>query len=91
MAVEAKQKESAVEKYLVKRVKAQRGRCIKLYMRGWPDRLCVLPGAIYFVETKRPKRGRYEPLQLHMHRVIRRLGHNVYVCKTKGEVDALFE
>ena len=88
---ERKQLENAVERHLTKRVKQARGRCIKQYMRGWPDRLCVLPGRIFFVETKRPKGGRYQPLQLYMHRMIRRMGHAVYLCKTKGEVDEIFE
>lgn len=84
-------KESSVEGYLVERVKRMRGRTIKLYMRGWPDRLVVLPGRLFFVETKRPKGGRYEPLQLRMHMVIRRLGHAVYVPNTKALVDLLLD
>jgi hypothetical protein len=65
------------------------GRTVKLRMRGWPDRLVLLLGRIFFVETKRPKGGRYEPLQLRIHKVIRRLGHTVHVASTKAMVDQL--
>ena len=56
-------------------------------MRGWPDRLVVLPHVLKFVETKRPKKGRYEPLQKHIHKFLADLGHEVRIIKTKNEVD----
>lgn len=80
--------EAAIESYLLRRVRELRGRTIKLYMRGWPDRLVVLPGWIGFVETKRPVGGRYEALQLRMQQVIRKLGHTSTVLRTHSEVDA---
>lgn len=86
----ANYRESVVEKYLNEQVKARRGRTVKLRMRGWPDRLVLLPRVpIFLVETKRPKGSRYEPLQLRIHTVIRNMGHTVHVAHTKEQVDQL--
>jgi hypothetical protein len=84
--------ESAIEAHLTRRVKALRGRAPKMqYVRGWPDRLVALPGALFFVETKRPKGGRYEPLQQYIHRKLRDMGHTVLILNTKAKVDDVFD
>lgn len=83
-------RESSIESHLVLRCKQARGECVKQYRRGWPDRLCVLPGRMFFVETKKPKGSRFEALQLRTHAKIRKMGHTVYVAYTRDEVDALF-
>lgn len=82
-------KENTVERHLVKRVRAMRGRAVKLSrVRGWPDRIILLHGVpVHFVETKRPKGGRFEPLQLRVHQLIRDMGHTVVVLYTKDQVD----
>lgn len=83
--------EDTVEAYLVAGVKRLRGLCIKLpalWYSGIPDRLVLLPGGrICFVELKRPKGGKYEPLQLRWHSKLRQLGFTVHVCRTKEQVD----
>ncbi len=82
--------EDAVENHLVRRVKALRGECPKLYVRRWPDRAVYLPGGVHALcETKRPKGGRYQPGQLRQHARLRKLGHLVYVCHTKALVDQM--
>ena len=59
--------EKEIEKKLVDLVKKYGGRCEKLVnvgFAGFPDRSVLLPGGlIIFVETKRPKGGRYSALQ----------------------------
>ena len=59
--------EKDIETKLVKLVKRHGGLCLKWVCPGWlgvPDRLCLLPGGrIYFVETKRPKGGKYSKMQ----------------------------
>lgn len=59
--------EKDIEAKLVKLVKRHGGLCLKWVCPGWlgvPDRLCLLPGGrIYFVETKRPKGGKYSKMQ----------------------------
>lgn len=74
----------------MKEVKRLGGSAPKLQLlTGWPDRLVLLPhGGMFFVETKRPKGGKFEPLQPQVHAALRKLGFRVYVCKTKEEVDA---
>lgn len=81
--------EATVENHLVKRVKELRGLCLKvLFIRGFPDRIVLLPGArILFFELKRPVGGQFEPLQLRWHGKLRALGFVVFVCRTKEEVD----
>lgn len=49
---------------------------------GWPDRLILGPHAvIFFIEFKRPGE-KPEPLQKHIHKLLRKLGFKVYVCTT---------
>jgi hypothetical protein len=80
--------EDVIERHLLKRVKELKGITFKMMlMRGWPDRLVLLPGRWCFMELKRPKGGRFEPLQLRMHDKLRARGFMVFVCKTKEEVD----
>ena len=61
------QLEKEIEQKLVALVKKHGGRCEKWVCPGWggvPDRIVILPGGkVMFVETKRPKGGRYSALQ----------------------------
>lgn len=76
-----------------RRVLALRGQCIKLNplgLRGIPDRLVLLPGGVVlFVELKRPKGYKYEPLQLRWHDKLRKLGFTVLVINTKEAIEEL--
>jgi len=60
--------EEKLEDLLVEEIERIGGLCIKLEVkgdRGWPDRLCILPGGLtVFVEVKRPDgKGRVARLQ----------------------------
>ena len=59
--------EKEIERKLVDLVRKYGGRCEKLVnvgFSGFPDRSLLFPGGrIIFVETKRPKGGRYSALQ----------------------------
>ena len=61
------QLEKDIEKKLRQLVERRGGLCLKWVCPGWvgvPDRLVLLPGGrIHFVETKRPKGGRYSAMQ----------------------------
>lgn len=85
--------EDTVEEYLRKRVEALRGKALKMMgLTGWPDRLVLLPGGVVvFVELKRPKGGKFEPMQPHVLRWLKNAGFNVYVIRTKEQVDAMLE
>ena len=59
--------------------------------RGFPDRTVIGKGKlIFFVELKRlgekPK-----PHQLFWHRLLRKLGFNVYVCDNKEDAIKIFK
>ena len=59
-----------------------RGKCLKFVCPGWrgvPDRILLFPGGrVYFVETKRPKGGKVEPLQTWWKRQLEGLGFTVW-------------
>lgn len=85
--------EKEVEKYLVRRVEALGGRCLKWTSpgtTGLPDRIVLLPrGRIIFVELKRPKGSRVEALQRYWQRVLRGLGFRHYITYTRHAIDAM--
>lgn len=58
------------------------GLCLKWVCPGWsgvPDRILLLPGGkIYFVELKRPKGGKVDPLQTWWKRRLENLGFTVW-------------
>jgi hypothetical protein len=85
------ERESAIEKYLVNAIEVLGGRCYKFGVvgrRGYPDRLCKLPGgSAFMVETKRPKKGRLAELQKVRHEELRGIGWRVYVAKDREEID----
>ncbi len=70
------------------------GICLKLEVRGrrgWPDRICVVPGAMFFVEVKRPVGGRLSELQKLRIRELERLGVKVFIVSTRSRVDDLIK
>lgn len=85
-------REASVEDYLVERVEAAGGLCIKFIdaaQRGAPDRLVILPGRpTFFVELKRPVRGRLEDHQKRYHQRLRDRGQRVWTLWSKADVDA---
>lgn len=84
--------ELEVEKHLRDEVKKRRGICIKMDPNrtvGIPDRLCILPGAMFFVELKRGKAGRIRETQTPMIKRLTDMGHTVHILRTKDEIDSL--
>lgn len=82
--------ERDIERYLFKKVKREKGMCIKLNpvgMSGLPDRVVLLPlGKIFFIELKAPKQ-KPRPLQEIFLRTLRELGFLTYVIDSKDKVD----
>ncbi len=83
-------RESKIEKKLVMATKAMGGIAPKFTSPGFdgmPDRLVLLPGGrMCFAELKAPgKKAR--PLQMARHRLLRRLGFEVYVIDGIEQID----
>ena len=66
------------------------GKCLKWVCPGWrgvPDRILLLPGGrVQFVELKRPKGGKVEPLQVWWKRQLEVLGFTVWHVHTVEEL-----
>ena len=85
------QAEKAVEQYLMRKVKAHGGMCIKLTgVNGVPDRLVILQGIVAFAELKAPN-GRISAIQEVMHKRLKKLGFRVSVLFNFEQVDKFME
>lgn len=88
--------ESALENYVVKKIRSAGGRAFKWVcpgMTGAPDRICVFPGGrIIFIELKRPglKDGRSDR-QKKVCRLLTGLGCDVRRIGEKEELLALLK
>ena len=84
--------EKDIEWYLVKRVKALGGIAYKFtspQRRSVPDRLCLLPGGVFFfVELKAPGK-KPTPQQEREHLRIKALGIPCHVADNKEHVDTI--
>lgn len=85
------QLEKDIEKKLRQIVERHGGRCLKWTCPGWsgvPDRIILLPGGrVMFVETKRPKGGKYSALQDKWRDWLHALGFHYYRIKNRPELD----
>ena len=84
--------EKTLEHKFVTEVKRVGGLALKFLSPGFdgvPDRLVLLPGGrLGFVEVKAPGK-RPRPLQLARHRLLRRLGFNVYVLDDERQIGGI--
>lgn len=73
--------EKEIERFLVDRIKALGGLCLKFESPGYtgvPDRMILLPGGcVSFVELKQPGK-RERPRQVIVQKRLRELGFTVY-------------
>ena len=87
-------REKAIEKKLVQAVKTTGGIAPKFVSPGFdgmPDRIVLLPGGhMAFVETKAPG-DKPRPLQLARHRLLRKLGFNVYVLDGEQQIGEIID
>ncbi len=85
-------RESAIENYLVKRVKNLNGEIRKVSWvgrRGAPDRVVMLPGGtLIWFELKRPG-GKPEAHQEREHARLRAMGQHVVVADSTEIIDAV--
>lgn len=84
--------EREIEKYLVYKISKLGGKAYKFSSpsnRAVPDRLCVIPGDIFFVELKAT--GKVPtPLQGKIHKTLRGLRAEVFVVDSKEQVDIIY-
>jgi hypothetical protein len=85
-------REKVIEQKLVKAVRAAGGIAPKLASPGFdgmPDRMVLMPGGrIGFVEVKAPGE-KPRPLQSSRHRLLRRLGFDVYVLDNAEQIETI--
>lgn len=84
--------EKYLERELVKRIELFGGKCIKLIpfnSDGIPDRLCLLPGGIIFFAELKSAGQKPRKLQLYWHRVLTKLGFNVYVIDSYEKLNSI--
>lgn len=87
-------REKIIEQKLVTAVKKHGGICPKFTSSGFdgmPDRLLLLPhGRFAFVEVKAPGE-KPRPLQLARHRILSRLGFQVYVLDSEEQIGGIID
>lgn len=100
---DAEVRESVIEDYLLRRLRSlgHRRTLVKKISgpgwRGWPDRMVLYDddaqdyGCTHWIELKRPKGGKFEPLQERRHEKLRGMGFVVRVLNTKAKVDGYID
>ena len=87
-------REKTIEQKFVAAVKAAGGLALKFTSPGFdgvPDRLALLPGGkVAFVEVKAPGE-KPRPLQLARHRLLRRLGFQVYMLDEESQIGGIVD
>ena len=87
-------REKNIEQKFVHSVKAAGGIAPKLVSPGFdgmPDRMVLMPeGRIAFVEVKAPGE-KPRPLQLARHRLLSRLGFQVYVLDREEQIETIIQ
>ena len=86
--------ERAIERYLTDRVRDMGGVCLKYSnpgMAGYPDRVCLLPGGVTVWVELKSRDGRLSGIQRIRIAGMRRMGHTVYVCRSRADVDSVLD
>lgn len=87
-------REKTIEQKFRAAVRAAGGMAVKFTspgLDGMPDRLVLLPGGrMAFVEVKAPGK-KPRPLQEARHRMLRRLGFQVYVLDDEGQIGGIID
>lgn len=79
-----------MEKHLTDGIRARGGvaeKTVSPGKRGFFDRVVVVSGRVFFVETKKPSRGRLTPHQKQRHDEFRAAGATVMILASIAEVE----
>ena len=87
--------ESDIEKECIKQIHDLGGWCIKYTSsseRGLPDRLCIFPnGKIVWVEFKRPRRFKLDPLQKIQVKRLKKLHQTAIMINSFSKITNLID
>ena len=87
-------REKEIEQQFARSVKKRGGIALKFVSPGFdgmPDRLVLFPeGRIGFVEVKAPGK-RPRPPQISRHRLLRKMGFQVYVLDTREQIEVIID
>lgn len=82
--------EKQVENRLIRLIESLGGLCLKWGMFGLPDRICILPWGVWFVEVKRPS-GVLSAIQKFRIKQFEKLGWKIWVVENYDQVDELIK
>ena len=72
-------RESKIQRWYVKSLEAHNVDCVKLYVKGWPDYLCIAgSGNSCFIEFKRTGQVITDPHQFARRKRLEGKGHTVF-------------
>ena len=87
-------REKEIEQQFARSVKKRGGIALKFVSPGFdgmPDRLVLFPeGRAGFVEVKAPGK-RPRPLQISRHRLLRKMGFQVYVLDAREQIEVIID
>lgn len=86
-------RESDIEKRLVSEIEQMNGYALKFISPGHagvPDRIILLPGRVYFAETKAPGK-RLRKLQQHWKQKLEGLGYKVFVVDSQESLELMLD
>lgn len=85
--------EREIEAKLVDLIERYGGNCLKWVCPGWsgvPDRIALLPGGgVLFIETKRPKGGKFSKMQIWWERRLTGLGMDYWRVRNFDDLQDL--
>lgn len=88
-----KESEKDTERYLAKKVVKNGGQCYKWVspgVSGVPDRICIFPHVVAFIEIKSENQS-LKPAQVLMHRELYKVTPHVYTVWTKHDVNMVIQ
>lgn len=82
--------ESKIEKQFALMVKARGGLAVKMAptIAGIPDRMVLWPGGKFHLVELKTTSGGLRAIQVHRHKELKMMGHNVVVLRGEAEIVA---
>ncbi len=83
--------EKLLERKLKEKIEAKGGLCLKIayVFIGFPDRICLLPGAIIFFAEVKTTGFKPSKIQLYVHKKLSGMGFNVYIVDSSEIINKL--